>query len=132
MNRLEEIENISRDTVKKYAEDKSVKIPEGFRDRLETALISGAVREEVRVRPRCKVPAGLFTGFAAAAVAATVALVLMFSPEREPEDTFDNPVLAYAELERTFSYIASKMSEGIEITAEAEQTISDNLNVFNR
>lgn len=128
MNRLEEIENISSDTLEEYAGDVSVGIPDGFRERLETALISGALHEERRTRPRSKVPAGLLTGFAAAAVA--VALVLTLHPEREPQDTFDNPVLAYAELERTFSYIASKMNDGMEITAEAGEAISKNLEIL--
>lgn len=131
MNRLEEIENISSDTLEEYAGDGAVRIPDGFRERLETALISGAIHEEGRVRPRCKIPAGLLTGFATAAAAVAVTLALTLHPEREPEDTFDNPVLAYAELERTFSYIASKLNDGMEITAEAEETIIQNLDIFN-
>lgn len=129
MNRLEEIENISSNTLEEYAEDRSVRIPEGFRERLETALISSAATCGESVRPPRRVPVKLFAG--CAAVAAAAALVLTLYPQREPEDTFDNPVLAYAELERTFSYIASKMGEGFEITAEAEQRISKNLDIFN-
>lgn len=129
MNRLEEIKNISSGTLEEYAEDRSVRIPEGFRERLETVLISSAAAGGESVRPPHRVPLKLLAGCAAVAVAA--ALVLTLYPEREPEDTFDNPVLAYAELERTFSYIASKMGEGFEITAEAEQTISKKLDIFN-
>lgn len=129
MNRLEEIENISSNTLEEYAEDRSVRIPEGFRERLETALISSAATCGESVRPPRRAPLKLLAG--CAAVAAAAALVLTLYPQREPEDTFDNPVLAYAELERTFSYIASKMGEGFEITAEAEQTISKNLDIFN-
>lgn len=128
MNRLEEIENISSDTLEEYAGDGSVRIPDGFGERLETALISGALHEERRARPQYKVQAGFLTGLAAAAVA--VALVLTLHPEREPQDTFDNPVLAYAELERTFSYIASKLNDGMEITAEAGEAISKNLEIL--
>ena len=131
MNRLEEIENISCDTLGKYAADESVKIPEGFRERLETALISSAVVDKESVRPSRRATMKLPASFALAAAALAAALVLTLYPEREPEETYDNPVLAYAELERTFSYIASKMSKGMEITAEAEETIIQNLDIFN-
>lgn len=131
MNRLDEIENISCDTLEKYAGDKEVKIPKGFKERLETVLISHAVANEEKVRTPRRAPFKLFYGFATMAVAAVV-LVLTLYPGRKPKDTFDNPVLAYEELERTFTYIASKMSKGMEITAEAEQTISRNLDIFNQ
>ena len=130
MNRLEEIESISHDTLEEYAEDGSVRIPEGFRERLETVLISRATVNGESVRPPHRTPMKLLAVCTAAAAAA--ALVLTLHRTREPEDTFDNPVLAYAELERTFSYIASKMDEGMEITAEAEETIRQNLNIFNQ
>jgi len=42
---------------------------------------------------------------------------------QEPKDTFDDPMLAYAELERTLNYISSKMDKGRDIATRAANII---------
>ena len=37
--------------------------------------------------------------------------------------TFDDPLLAYAELEKTFSYISSKVDRGLDLASAAEPAL---------
>ena len=41
-------------------------------------------------------------------------LTTVFSPAKEPKDTFDDPELAYAELQKAFDMISNKMSESLD------------------
>ena len=48
-----------------------------------------------------------------------------------PKDTFTDPMLAYAQIEHTFSYIESKMEKGLEIAAEAEPSLEKTNRIIN-
>ena len=99
---------------------------ENLEDRLEAAVLAAAVVEEgkrkravLRTALRWSVPV-----FAAAALA-----LLLAVPSR-PKDTFNDPALAYAEVERTFAFISQKIDKGAEIAAKAEEPIESLKNIF--
>lgn len=120
------MEQISADTLEEFARDESISIPGGFRERLETLLISKAVSEERQKNRNLRIAA------ASVAVAVVASLLIILDTERNPVDTFTDPEQAYAELNRSFRYIASKINEGVEISSNAEETIIRNLDIFNR
>ena len=62
--------------------------------------------------------------------AAAAALVVL--PQRGPKDTFDDPLLAYAEVEKAFQTISNKMSVGMDIVRDAEQTAGMPYNTLNK
>ena len=69
--------------------------------------------------------------FSALAVAAAAATLLIL-PQRGPKDTFDDPLLAYAEVEKTFQTISEKMSAGVDIAREASASVDFPQTVIDR
>lgn len=60
--------------------------------------------------------------WAAPAIAAAAAALILLIPAR-PEDTFKDPMLAYAEVEKAFSLMSEKIERGSEIASKAEEPI---------
>lgn len=114
MKTLEEIEKLSLEDLEKISADRTVKVPENLRAKIAAGLfLNGHGRETVRLRIR-------FGYACAAACLATVLALTLFQPQR-PRDTFDNPVEALAQLEKTFSYISGKTGKGLDL---AEKSVS--------
>ena len=112
MKTLEEIENLSLEELERNALDAPVTVPDGLERRLRQALAARELAEAARPRPvRRLVP------LAAVAAAAAAAVVLL--PQRGPKDSFDDPLLAYAEVEKAFQTISDKMSAGVDLAREA-------------
>lgn len=105
MKTLKDIENLSLEDLKDVSMDESISVPEA----LSTRLTRNATREVVRKR--------LFTISGVAAVV-VLALGLTLHKKDEPKDTFDDPYLAYAELEKAFEMVSEGMQKGIGRTVE--------------
>ncbi len=118
MKTLEDIENLSLEELEQQAARTAPPAPEGLQKRLRMALAAdGALRDaDARKRRPRWVP---YASLAAAAAAATLVLTL---PQRGLRDTFDDPYLAYAEVEKAFQTISDKMSTGVELAREAGQS----------
>ena len=103
-------------------------VPEGLRDRIESLLAaSETVSAEGTARHVWRRVA-----LAAVPAAAAVALVLAFPGDKELKDTFDDPYLAYAEVEKTFNKISDKMSMGVEIASEARPVVDLPAEIYNK
>lgn len=127
MKRKEDIERIDLEELEKIASDSSVPVPESLHRRVEDALTVKSVPGRKAWR-FALIPA-------AVAVAAALTVGLNYqSASRMPADTFTDPQAAYAELERTFGYISSKINAGREMTDAAlsqvdkASRIIDNIN----
>ena len=118
MKTLEEIEKLSIEELEQAAAGSAVPVPDGIGRGIRQALAAHALAQEVRPRPVRWAP------YAVLAVAAAAAAVVIL-PQRGPKDTFDDPRLAYAEVEKTFQLISDKMSVGVDLAHEA-RTISEN------
>ena len=105
MKTLKDIENITLEDLKDVSMDESITVPEN----LSARLIRCAKREVARKR--------LFT-IAAAAAVVVLAVGLSLYRNDEPKDTFDDPYLAYAELERALAMVSEGMQKGIDRTIE--------------
>jgi len=125
MKTLEEIERISFDQLEAIADDVSVKAPEGFE-----ASIASAITAKELTRARQKKTA-TYTAYGILS-AALASLLLALTLPQQPRDTFDDPALAYAEIEKAFSYMSGKMEKGIELASEANPIIEKTNVVFNR
>lgn len=116
MKRIEDIEKLGPEEFEKILSDSSVKVPENLGKRIENALTAAQTVKNTRKKASWK--------FAIAPAAAAVAAALIVgvnyqNANRMPADTFDDPAAAYAELERTFGYISSKIGTGRELTDAA-------------
>ncbi len=115
MKTLEEIENLSLEELGQKATEQAAPVPDGLERRLRQALAAREIADAARPRPARWIPYASL-----AVVAAAAALVTL--PGRGPKDTFDDPRLAYAEVEKAFQTISDKMSVGRQLVREAEQT----------
>lgn len=116
MKSIEELEKLSWEELETAATQEAAPVPEGLEGRITRMLAARTLLEE-RTPARQAAPTRI-----AWAVAAALAVLLMIPilNGREPKDTFDDPYLAYAEVERTFQQISRKMATGVEIAAEAK------------
>lgn len=131
MKNIKDVENMSLKALEAIAEDGTIEVPEDIRDRILEIAAAGAVLEEdgVQAMKNAKRIMRLIPYTAVAAAAAC--LLIFLTVPKEPEDTFDDPLLAYAELEKTFSYISSKMDKGLEIASAAEPVFEKTSAAFN-
>ena len=112
MKTIDEISRLSAEDLERISLDESIPVPEELSGRVGATLS----RARSRSRARWAVPAA-----AAAAVLVAVGIGLTRNPE--PKDTFDDPYLAYAEVERVFSKISGAVAYGAEKVNESEQTL---------
>lgn len=107
------------------AERQSASVPEGLRSRIETVLAAKAVASDDKPKAPGRSPGWIAaTGLAAAAAIAAFAIFPNRAPS-EPEDTFDDPALAYAQVEATLRQISDKMAsvanKPIEVTNNKDE-----------
>jgi hypothetical protein len=105
MKSIKEIENMSLEQLEAVSMDESIAVPEGFANRLENSLEGRKSKVKV-VR------------FVAAAASVAVLAGVGFGIAKwqdEPKDTYDDPYLAYAELERAFEMISTGINQSLEM-----------------
>lgn len=116
MKSIEELEKLSWEELENAAAEEAAPVPEGLEARIARRLSARAV-QEYATPARQPVPTRIVWAVAAAL---TALLMIPLLNGREPKDTFDDPYLAYAEVEKTFQQISRKMAAGMEIAAEAK------------
>ncbi|MGM9736115.1 MAG: hypothetical protein ACI3ZL_06855 [Candidatus Cryptobacteroides sp.] len=125
MKRIEELENMTIQELEAEALRTVAEVPEGLEKELEAAIASdSAIRAGRGRRPFTTVAACL-----AVAASLTAAGIFIFR-DTPLHDTYDNPMDAYAEVERTFAYISGKMSPGIGLAMEGKQKFDDTTVIF--
>ena len=125
MKTLEEIERLSLEELEQEATRAAAPVPDGLQERLRQTLAARELADAARPRPTRWIP------YASLAVAAAAAAIIAL-PQRGPKDTFDDPLLAYAEVEKAFQTISDKMSVGMEIVRDAEETAGMPYNTLNK
>ena len=125
MKTLEEIERLSLEELEQEATRAAAPVPDGLQERLRQTLAARELADAARPRPTRWIP------YASLAVAAAAAAVIAL-PQRGPKDTFDDPRLAYAEVEKVFRTISDKMNEGVGLVREAEASAEIPQNILNK
>ena len=128
MKSIEELEKIGWEELEHAALQESAPVPEGLQQRITASLAAKDLSVEAPVRKPATRTA-VFAGLLAAAALAAV-LVLPRWGSRQPKDTFDDPYLAYAEVEKVFQCISEKMATGVDIAREAKPVADKTLNVL--
>lgn len=114
MKSLKELEKMSLEELEAVSLDESIAVPEGFAAHLESSLEGRKGRAKV-VR--------LVAAAASVAVLAGVGFGVA-KWQDEPKDTFDDPYLAYAELEKAFAKMSGGVQKGLAM-AEASGAALD-------
>lgn len=124
MKRIEDIERMSLEDLMEIADDSSVKAADGLTEKISEGISATEIMRDGRNRAR----------FAAGAVSIAVAagLAILLALPHQPKDTFDDPALAYAELEKTFAYISGKIDRGLDIVEEASPALERPSEVINK
>jgi len=113
MKKLEDIEKLSVEELE--IASSTVEVPDGLRGRIEEALAAETLAAHELAPEAPSARRWLPYTISAAAAIAVVAAVGLGLQNREPRDSFDDPYLAYAEVEKAFQTISDKMSESIDI-----------------
>ena len=123
MKRPEDIEKLSMLDLERIASDESIKVPATLkRDITITArTLELTSIEDVAVKQASKKRFVLFSYPAAAVAIIAIGMGLTF--RSIPKDTFDDPRMAYIQMEEVFGFISEKMNSGLEIANAAEPVI---------
>ena len=116
MKTLDEIKRLTADDLERISLDESIPVPEELSGKVQEALARADANARTR-RLRWILPS---TGIAAAAA---ILLAVGLTRNPEPKDTFDDPYLAYAEVEKVFAKISGTVAYGAEKGSQSEQTL---------
>ena len=108
MKRLEDLEKMDWQELETAALQEDIPVPEGLEKRISEKLTARTI--VAAPAPKKSTRRILWTAVAAAAVPAAV-LALPSVGAREPKDTFDDPQLAYAQVEEAFQLIGQNMAK---------------------
>ena len=135
MKRIQDIEKLQEEELEMAALGEDITIPAGLEERIKAAIaakeaVAIAAKETVKpeARPVRWIP------YAALAVAAGLAAVVLIHHDGSGklQDTFEDPYLAYAQVEATFQKISDKMAIGVGVAAKAEQTAEKPMEIINK
>lgn len=116
MRKLDEIARLSAADLERISLDERIPVPEE---------LSGRVQEVVHTSSASRSKAVLRRALPAVGIAAALAVVAAIGLTRDPEpaDTFDDPYLAYAQVEAVFAKISGTVAYGAGKLEDTENRI---------
>lgn len=123
MKSIKEIEKMSLEDLERIASDESIEVPDGFAEKIEARVIAEDLRTESGTPSR-------WIGIAAAAAVLIGVGIGIAGRQNEPKDTFDDPYLAYAELEMAFATMSQELRKGFEMADRSEEIMDKAASVF--
>ena len=134
MKRIEDIEKMGLEELEAAAIEEKVEVPQGLAWRIQERILSSELAKEPPIeKPQIQRKRILQYSWIAAAVVIVLALVLL-KPEMQKntlQDTFDDPYMAYAQVEKAFAEISNKMSMGVEMVAQAKPLAEKPMEILN-
>lgn len=131
MKKIEDIESMQPEELESAALGDEIKVPAGLEERILDAI---AAKEALRPKASLRREASplRWVPYAALAVAAGLAAVAIIPRRDRLRDTFDDPYLAYAQVEATFQKISDKMAVGVGLAEKAGQTADKPMEIINK
>ncbi|MBR5014461.1 MAG: hypothetical protein IKY16_07650 [Bacteroidales bacterium] len=129
MKSIKEIENMSLEELERASLDERTAVPEGFAERILYALDAQVIIDDIAEDSH----PGRWTRIvgAAASVAVLAGIGLGIAKwQNEPKDTFDDPYMAYAELEKAFATMSGGVQKALAMAEESEATLDKVTSVF--
>ncbi len=117
MKNWKDIERMSFEELERIAGDSSVQMPERLMESIE-AGIAGA---ELAGKRESKVSLKWLPAMGTLAALAAIAVAVVFTNLHRPTltDTYDDPLLAYAEIEKRFNKISEKINKTADFAEES-------------
>ena len=122
---LEQLEAVSM--------DESIAVPDGFAIRLKENLGAAETVGLLTENESGSQSAGKMARYAAAAASVAILAGAGLGIARwqsEPKDTFDDPYMAYAELERAFATMSGGVQKALAMAEESEAALDKVVSVF--
>ena len=134
MKRIEDIEKMGLEELEAAAMEENVEVPQGLAGRIQERILAAELAKESPIeKPQIQRKRILqFSGIAAAAVVVFALVLLKPGMQKDTlQDTFEDPYLAYAQVEKAFAEISSKMSLGVEMVAQAKPLAEKPMEILN-
>ena len=131
MKDINEIERLTPEDLERIASDESVRVPADLKASLEALAGASELLDEKPAAAGRRSQAWRTWYWAVPAVAAAlVAAVLVF--RSQPKDTFSDPYLAYAEVQKAFGQISEKGEAAAAIAGNAVPVMEKTEDLLNR
>ena len=127
MKSIKEIKNMSLEELERASLDERTAVPEGFAERIQASVDAQSIIDEITEDPHRMVR--IVGAAASVAVLAGVGLGIA-RWQNEPKDTFDDPYMAYAELEKAFATMSGGVQKALAMAEESEAALDKVTSVF--
>lgn len=111
--------------------DSTISAPQGLQDRLMGAIALEEELSHTESAPQWTRRPLTWAVSTVVALALVVSGITLYSEYREPKDTYSDPYLAYAELERVFDRISSSTSQTVQIAQLSQETLDKTRQIIN-
>lgn len=130
MKSIKDIENMSLEQLEAVSMDENIMVPEGFAERMKDDVVILERLMEDKPHKAGRVRTLRIASIAAAAVLLAGIGFGVLRWQKEPKDTFDDPYLAYAELEKAFAKVSDGMQRGLAMVEESEAAMDKVTSIF--
>ena len=129
MKSIKEIENMSLEELIAVSSDEATAVPEGFAERIGRQVEAQKVAKDL-AKDADRTRTVRWIGAAAAVTLLAGTALGIANWQNRPKDTFDDPYLAYAELEKAFATMSDSLQKGLAMADKSEDIIDRTINVF--
>ena len=129
MKSIKEIENMSLEELIAVSLDEATAVPEGFAERIGKQVEAHKIAKDLE-NDADRVRTVRWIGAAAAVTLLAGTALGVANWQNQPKDTFDDPYLAYAELEKAFATMSDSLQKGLAMADKSEDIIDRTINVF--
>lgn len=129
MKSIKEIENMSLEELIAVSSDEATAVPEGFAERIGRQVEAQKVAKDLaKDADRTRTVRRIGAAAAVTLLAGTALGIANW--QNRPKDTFDDPYLAYAELEKAFATMSEGIQKGLAMADKSEDIIDRTITVF--
>ena len=129
MKSLKDIENMSLEELERASLDERTAVPEGFAERIQASVDAQGIIDEIAEDSHSGRMVRIVGAAASVAVLAGIGLGIA-RWQNEPKDTFDDPYMAYAELEKSFATMSGGVQKALAMAEESEAALDKVTSVF--
>lgn len=129
MKSIKEIENMSLEELIAVSSDEATAVPEGFAERIGRQVEAQKVAKDL-AKDADRTRTVRWIGSAAAITLLAGTALGIANWQNRPKDTFDDPYLAYAELEKAFATMSEGIQKGFAMADKSEDIIDRTITVF--
>lgn len=129
MKSIKEIENMSIEELIAVSSNEATAVPEGFAERVGKQVEAHKIAKDLENdADRTRIVRWIGAAAAVTLLAGTALGIVNW--QNQPKDTFDDPYLAYAELQKAFSTMSDCLQKGLAMADKSNDIIDRTINVF--